>query len=40
MSKYYRQVSDLQDWKTKITEKIEQSHKMAEGVAAHFTIEN
>lgn len=40
MSKYYRQVSDLQDWKTKITEKIEQSHKMAEAVASHFTIEN
>ena len=40
MSKYYRQVAELEDWKLKISDKIEMSHQVTDAISTHFGIEN
>ena len=40
MEKYYKQVSHLQDWKNKVIEKIEESHKLTDALSQHFILEN
>ena len=40
MSKYYKRVAELDDWRMKIMDKIEDSHKVIDSVSAHFSIDN
>ena len=40
MSKYYKQVGELNDWKLKVQEDIENSTKMSDAISTHFSIEH
>ena len=40
MSKYYKQVGELNDWRLKVQENIENNTKLTDAVATHFSIEN
>ena len=40
MSKYYRSVAELADWRIKVTPKIDDSFSMVDALSHHFSIEN
>jgi len=40
MSKYYRSVAELADWRLKVTPKIDDSFTMVDALSHHFSIEN
>ena len=40
MSKYYKQVAKIEDWRVKIQDKIDDSYNIAEAVALHFGVES
>ena len=40
MSKYYKQVGELNDWRLKVQENIENSTKITDAIASHFSVEN
>ena len=36
MDKYYKQISEVQDWVNSVKERIADSFKMTEALSAHF----
>ena len=40
MSKYYKQVGELNDWRLKVQESIENNIKITDAVSTHFSVEN